>query len=53
MDMASRAPAAESKAVMAQESFSDYHLYTLGRKTTINQNETKQVGRLDDREQPG
>jgi len=38
------APAAE--AVMAQESFSDYHLYTLGRKTTINNQETKQVSML-------
>jgi hypothetical protein len=33
-------------APMAQESFSDYHLYTLGRKTTINNNETKQVSML-------
>ncbi len=32
---------------MAQESFSDYHLYTLGRKTTINNNQTKQVSMLD------
>jgi hypothetical protein len=35
--------AAES---MAQESFSDYHLYTLGRKTSINNNQTKQVSML-------
>ncbi len=40
---AERAPAA---APMSQESFSDYHLYTLGRKTTINNNETKQVSML-------
>ena len=33
-------------APMAQESFSDYHLYTLGRKTTINNNQTKQVSML-------
>jgi hypothetical protein len=33
-------------AAMAQESFSDYHLYTLARKTTINNNETKQVSML-------
>ena len=47
MDMASRpAAAAENKAMMAQESFSDYHLYTLARKTTINNNETKQVSML-------
>jgi hypothetical protein len=31
---------------MSQEAFSDYHLYTLGRKTTINNNETKQVSML-------
>ena len=31
---------------MAQEAFSDYHLYTLGRRTTINNNETKQVNML-------
>ena len=32
---------------MAQESFSDYHLYTLDRKTTINNNQTKQVSMLE------
>ena len=31
---------------MSQESFSDYHLYTLARKTTINNSETKQVSML-------
>ena len=40
------APAAE-RAAMQQESFSDYHLYTLGRKTSINNSETKQVSMLD------
>ena len=40
--MAGRAAA----AAMAQEAFSDYHLYTLGRRTTINNNETKQVSML-------
>jgi hypothetical protein len=34
-------------APMSQEAFSDYHLYTLGRKTTINNNETKQVSMLN------
>jgi hypothetical protein len=38
------APAAPTR--MAEESFSDYHLYTLGRKTTINNSETKQVSLL-------
>ena len=41
---------AESRAAaappMTQESFSEYHLYTLGHKTTINNNETKQVSML-------
>jgi hypothetical protein len=39
MEMAAAAP-------MAQEAFSEYHLYTLGRKTTINNAETKQVSML-------
>jgi hypothetical protein len=39
-DMAAAAPS------MSQESFSDYHLYTLARKTTVNNNETKQVSML-------
>jgi hypothetical protein len=38
--------AAVAEAPMLQETFSDYHLYTLGRKTTINNNETKQVSML-------
>ncbi len=37
----------EAAAPMAQESFSDYHLYTLARKTTINNSETKQVSMLE------
>jgi len=32
---------------MTQEAFSDYHLYTMGRKTTVNNNQTKQVSMLD------
>jgi hypothetical protein len=39
-DMAAASPA------MSQESFSDYHLYTLDRKTSINNSETKQVSML-------
>ena len=38
-DLAAAAP-------MAQEAFSDYHLYTFGRKTTINNNQTKQLSML-------
>jgi len=36
-----------ASAQMAQESFSDYHLYTLQRKTTINNSQTKQVSMLN------
>ncbi len=43
---APRAMADAAQEKMAQESFSDYHLYTLGRKTTINNSETKQVSML-------
>jgi len=41
------AQAAAPAERMAQESFSDYHLYTLDRKTTVNNNETKQVSMLE------
>jgi hypothetical protein len=44
MDVAREAAAAPPP--MAQESFSDYHLYTLARKTTVNNSETKQVSML-------
>jgi hypothetical protein len=40
MDMAAPAPP------MQQEAFSEYHLYTLTRKTTVHENETKQVSLL-------
>ncbi len=48
--VARRAEAAP--APMAQEAFSDYHLYTLGRKTTINNNQTKQVSMLEGTDLP-
>jgi len=47
MDRAEMVAQRVAAAPMAQESFSDYHLYTLGRKTTINNNETKQVSMLN------
>jgi hypothetical protein len=37
MEMAGRAPAFEEK------SFMEYHMYTLGRKSTINNNQVKQI----------
>ena len=46
MDMVSMRAAEAAARPMAQEAFSEYHLYTLGRKTTINNNETKQVSLL-------
>jgi hypothetical protein len=33
-------------SAMTEEAFSDYHLYTVARKTTINNKETKQVSML-------
>jgi hypothetical protein len=46
MDEAKMMREAPAAPQMSQESFSDYHLYTLGRKTTINNAETKQVSML-------
>ena len=48
-----RAPmAAVAEDRMSQESFSDYHLYTVGRKTTINNSQTKQVSMLEGTDVP-
>ena len=44
---AMRAEAAAPKSAMAQESLFEYHLYTLGRTTTLADNQTKQVALLD------
>jgi hypothetical protein len=41
------APATAAEKQMVEEPFSDYHLYTLNRKTTINNNQTKQVSMLE------
>ena len=38
--------APESRPAMSQEAFSDYHLYSLARKTSINNSETKQLSML-------
>jgi len=43
---AERRDVAAAAPPMTQESFSDYHLYTVGRKTTINNSETKQISML-------
>jgi hypothetical protein len=46
MEQSARADLAAAPP-MEQEAFSEYHLYTLGRKTTINNAETKQVSLLN------
>jgi hypothetical protein len=47
-DMAVPSPAAAAReSAMSQEAFSDYHLYTMGRKTSINNAQTKQVSLLE------
>ena len=47
MVMESRAKMAGAAVMdMAQESFSEYHLYTLPRRTTIKENQSKQVSLL-------
>ena len=40
------APAAAPPAPMQQEAFAEYHLYTLSRRTTIKENQSKQVSLL-------
>jgi hypothetical protein len=50
-DLMERAAPAAAQP-MAQEAFSDYHLYTLARKTTINNNQTKQVSMLEGTDVP-
>jgi hypothetical protein len=46
-EMAAQRVAEAPAAQMTQEAFSDYHLYTLGRKTSINNAQTKQVSLLE------
>jgi hypothetical protein len=41
------AVADEAKQQFAQEAFSEYHLYTLGRRTSIQNNESKQISLLN------
>jgi hypothetical protein len=47
LEMARKAQLAATEApAVTQEAFSEYHLYTLGRRTTIANSETKQVALL-------
>jgi hypothetical protein len=52
MDRAERPAAAVAEQRMAEEAFSDYHLYTMGRKTSINNAQTKQVSLLEGTDVP-
>lgn len=45
--MARRDAAAVASPAFTREAFSEYHLYTLGRRTTLNENETKQIALLN------
>jgi hypothetical protein len=47
MAMAKSVTAAASPAPLAQETLFEYHLYTLGRTTTLGDNQTKQVALLN------
>jgi len=47
LEYAAKAAVAEAPRQFQQESFFEYHLYSLDRRTTIKQNQTKQIGLLD------
>lgn len=46
LDMVARSEVAGAVAPMQQEAFNEYHLYTLGRRTSVNNNQSKQVSML-------
>ena len=47
MDMAAPMAAGKATNQFAQESFSEYHLYSLGRRTSVEDKETKQISLLE------
>jgi hypothetical protein len=47
MDMMAAAPSAKAVNQFHQESFSEYHLYSLGRRTSVEDKETKQISLLE------
>jgi hypothetical protein len=49
--MAARAKTEESDAGFAEKAFDEFHLYTLGRKTTLPNNSTKQIELFDQAKQ--
>ncbi len=53
MDLAgAAAPMAKAEQQFKEESFFEYHIYTLDRKATIKQNQTKQISLLNARNVP-
>jgi hypothetical protein len=46
MEINAAVPAAKAAPQFQQEAFSEYHLYTLGRKTSVEDKETKQISLL-------
>src|SRR5271166_3375589 len=47
MEMMAKVPAASGAAQFQQENFSEYHLYSLGRRTSVEDKETKQISLLE------
>ena len=47
MEMVANAPAAKAAGGFVQENFSEYHLYSLGRRTSVEDKETKQISLLE------
>jgi hypothetical protein len=47
MDATAPMPAAKAAAQFQQENFSEYHLYSLGRRTSVEDKETKQISLLE------
>jgi len=46
-EMMANAPAAKAVGGFVQENFSEYHLYALGRRTSVEDKETKQINLLE------
>ncbi len=47
MERAAKSMAAPAAPAFAQENFSEYHLYSLGRRTSIYDKESKQISLLN------
>jgi hypothetical protein len=47
MEMVANAPVPKAAGGFVQENFSEYHLYSLGRRTSVEDKETKQISLLE------